>query len=147
MSLEDDVRDLALNPTLSGLEPGALRLIAFAAETKILRAGDILFRRGDPSDGGYIVRSGSIALEAEGVTTVVHPPSLLGDTALITDTTRPATALARQPSSVQKISRTLFRRVLEEYPDSAVRLRQTLAARLRALGQELDKARLDVFER
>jgi CRP-like cAMP-binding protein len=146
MALVDDVRDLARNPTLRDLEPEALRLIAFSAETRILRAGDILFRRGDVSDGGYVVLSGSIALETGGPATIVRAPMLLGDAALITETSRPATALAREPSSVLKISRTLFHRVLTEYPDSAVRLRRTLANRLDALSQDLDMLRIDAFE-
>lgn len=146
MALVDDVRDLARNPTLRDLEPEALRLIAFSAETRILRAGDILFRRGDASDGGYVVLSGSIALEADGPATIARAPMLLGDTALITETRRPATALAREPSSVLKISRALFHRVLTEYPDSAARLRRTLADRLDVLGQDLDMLRIDAFE-
>jgi CRP-like cAMP-binding protein len=146
MALVDDVRDLARNPTLRDFDPEALRLIAFSAETRILRAGDILFRRGDVSDGGYVIRSGSIALEADGPATIAHAPTLLGDTALIAETRRPATALAREPSSVLKISRSLFHRVLAEYPDSAVRLRRTLADRLDALGQDLDMLRIEAFE-
>ena len=66
MALQDDVRTLASNPTLRDLEPDALRLIAFSAETRILRAGDVLFRVGDLSDGGYVVLSGGIALETDG---------------------------------------------------------------------------------
>lgn len=146
MALVDDVRDLARNPTLRDLEPEALRLIAFSAETRILRAGDILFRRDDVSDGGYVVLSGSIALEADGPATIARAPMLLGDAALITETRRPATALAREPSSVLKISRSLFHRVLTEFPDSAVRLRRTLATRLDALGQDLDRVRIESFE-
>jgi CRP-like cAMP-binding protein len=146
MALMDDVRDLTRNPTLRDLEPEALRLIAFSAETRILRAGDILFRQGDISDGGYVVISGSIALESDGPVTIARAPMLLGDTALITETRRPATALAREPSSVLKISRSLFHRVLNEYPDSAVRLRRSLANRLDRLGQDLDMVRITSFE-
>lgn len=64
MGLEDDVGKLARTATFAALEPDALRLVAFSAETRILRAGDILFRRGEPSNGGFVVLSGSIALDA-----------------------------------------------------------------------------------
>ena len=141
MALEDDVRNLAHNPTLRDLEPEALRLLAFSAETRILRAGDVLFRRGQASDGGYVLLSGSIALEAEGPATIVRPPTLLGDSARIIETRRPATALAREPSGVLKISRPLFHRILSEYPDSAVRLRRTLRDRLIGLSGDLDAVR------
>lgn len=147
MALHDDVRNLASNPTLRDLDADALRLIAFSAETRILRAGDVLFRIGDASDAGYVVLSGAIALETTGApATIVRAPALIGDSALITETVRSATALAREPSSVLKISRALFRRVLSEYPDSAARLRKTLADRLLALRRDLDAVRMSALE-
>ena len=58
MALDDDVRDLARLPLFQEIEPEALRLLAFSAETKILRLGDVLFRKGEPSDSGYFILSG-----------------------------------------------------------------------------------------
>jgi CRP-like cAMP-binding protein len=143
MALQDNVRNLALNPTLRDLEPDALRVIAFSAETRILRAGNVLFRRGEASDSGYVVLSGAIALQAEGgEETVVRAPTLIGESALITETTRAATATATEPSSVLKVSRALFHRVLDEFPDSAARLFQTLHVRLHGLTDELEALRV-----
>lgn len=144
MGLEDDVGKLARTATFAALEPDALRLVAFSAETRILRAGDILFRRGEPSNGGFVVLSGSIALDASdsGAPTarIVRPPALIGELALLTETERPATAIAREPSSVLRISRQLFHRVLNEFPTSAQRLRRSLGARLTQFTGELDAA-------
>src|ERR1700724_526928 len=134
MGLEDDVSQLARIPALAVIEPEALRLIAFSAETRILRAGDVLFRRDEISNDGFVVLAGSIAMDASGdgavTARIVRPPGLIGDLALLTQTRRPATAIAREPSTVLRISRLLFRRVLHEFPDSAERLRQSLRARL-----------------
>ena len=146
MSLEDDVRTLARNPALAELDSDALRLIAFSAETRILRAGDVIFRRNDVSDGGVFVISGSVSLDSGSTTHVFGPGSLLGDLALLSDTRRPATAIAREPSSVLKISRALFHRILNEFPDNAVRLHRTLQARLVGLGNELDSVRWSDFQ-
>ena len=146
MALHDDVRSLASNPTLRDIDPEGLRLIAFSAEARILRAGDVLFQAGDTSDGGYVVLSGVIALETTNAPAViVRPPGLIGDSALITETIRSATAIAREPSSVLKISRALFRRVLSEYPDSAEKLRRTLGARLADLSDDLARLRANGF--
>jgi CRP-like cAMP-binding protein len=141
MTLQDDVRNLARNPTLSDIDPEGLRLIAFSGETRILRKGDVLFRIGDPSDGGYVVFSGTIALEGRGGALILEPPALIGDAALIAETICQATATAREPSSVLRISRALFHRVLSEYPDSAARLHRTLTERLKALAHDLDSVR------
>jgi CRP-like cAMP-binding protein len=145
MGLEDDIGVLARNPTLAALEPDALRLIAFAAETKTLRAGDVLFRRDEISNDGFVVLSGSVAIDPSGLgaatARIVRPPGLIGDIALLTQTRRPATAIAREPTSVLRISRQLFHRVLNEFPGSAEKLRQALAGRLLQFTAELGSVR------
>ena len=64
MALEDDIAILSQAPLFNLLDRDALRLVAFAAENRTLRAGDMLFRKGDRSDGGYVVSRGAIALDA-----------------------------------------------------------------------------------
>jgi CRP-like cAMP-binding protein len=144
MALEDDVAKLARHAIFAALEQDALRLLAFSAETRILRAGDVLFRRDEASNGGFVVLSGSIALDASDVggsaARIVRPPALIGEIALLTRTTRPATAIAREPSTVLRISQQLFRRVLSEDPAGAERLRLVLAARLGEFTADLQAA-------
>ena len=144
MALEDDIAILASAPLFSLLDRDALRLVAFASETRSHAAGDVLFRRGDRSDGGYIVRSGAIALEArDGAPPdfVAGPGALIGRTALFTRVQRPATATAREASTVMRISPTLVRRVLEEYPRAAGILHQALVRDLVALSSGLERIR------
>lgn len=145
MGLESDIAKLARNPTLNVLEPEALRLIAFAAETKNLRAGDVLFHRDDISDDGFLMLAGSIALDPSGIgaatAQIVRPPALIGEIALFTQTRRPVTAIAREPTSVMRISRSLFHRALSEFPASGERLRQALGERLREFTSELGSVR------
>jgi CRP-like cAMP-binding protein len=147
MALEDDLRNLSRVPFFAALEPDARRLVAFSAETRILRAGDVLFRKGEPSDGAYVLMQGSVVLDAQdngGVDFEVSLPySLIGELALISDTARPATAIARVPTTVLKIPRRLFHRVLNEYPSSAQALRQMIESRLVGFSQHLDNLRED----
>jgi CRP-like cAMP-binding protein len=145
VALENVVQVLAQHPTLAALEPEALRLIAFSGETRILRAGDILFRRDEMSDAGYLILSGAIALDASDngakAARVLGPGSLIGDMAMIAKTKRPATAVAREHSTILKISRALFHRILNEHPRSAEQLRQHMAERLRGFARDLDGVR------
>lgn len=146
MALDNDVRNLARNPTLAALEPDALRQLAASAETRILRKGEILFRRDEPSDGGYVIVSGTIALDPSdhgGNVRLVRPPALIGDMALIAKTRRPVTATATEQTAVLKISRALFLRILEESPASAERLKRALSDRLVQFLSELNGLRGD----
>ena len=134
MSLDQDIRYLSALPLLAALGPEALRLMAFSGETRLFRAGDVLFRRGEPSDGGFIIMVGAVALDAtdEGrpARQIVGPGALIGERALISALPRPATAIAREPTTVLKITRRLFHRVLAEFPEGTERMRQNLAAAL-----------------
>jgi CRP-like cAMP-binding protein len=145
MGVDDEIGKIARNPTLAALEPEALRLIAFAAETKSYRAGDILFRRDEISNGGVVVLTGSVAVDPSGLgaatARIVRPPALIGETALLLQTRRPATAIAREPTNVMLISRQLFLRVLGEFPGSAEKLRQAMGTRLRQFTRELAAVR------
>ena len=58
MALDDDIAVLIKAPLFNLLEKDALRLVAFASENRTFRAGDVLFRKGDRSDGGYVVSQG-----------------------------------------------------------------------------------------
>ena len=140
MALEDDIALLSQVSLFQGMDRDVLRLIAFAAEARQLRAGDTLFRKGDLSDGGFVVARGSIVLmdgDASQIEAVAGPGTLLGELALIAETRRPATAGAREHCGLLRLSRAMFRRTLEEYPRFAQRLHADLLSRVRGLSGEL----------
>ncbi len=141
MALKRDIAVLRSVPLFAAMDEDALRLIAFSAENRVYRAGDLLFRRGDLSDGGYVVLSGAIALDAADdgspAPIVAATGSLIGELALIIDTARPATAIVREPCVVLKISRHVFRRVLEEFPEIAERVHAHCLARLQGMTDHL----------
>ena len=143
MALDNDIGLLARAPLFSLLGQEPLRLLAFAAETRVLQEGDILFRKGDRSDGGYVVTEGAIALDPGDGSPVflAERGALIGRTALFVRMTRPATATARTRSAAMRISPTLMRRVLEEFPSAAQALHTTLAGEMAVLTDSLERIR------
>ena len=132
MALEDDIRTLSETPLFDELGRDALRLIAFSADRVRLAEGDVLFREGDRADSGFVIVAGSLTLTRGGAEKIVERGALLGELALICDGSRPATAVARQPTEVVRVARGLFQRLFEEYPDLARKLHARLAARVTA---------------
>lgn len=131
MSIEDDIALFNRVPTLNVLGMAALNVLAIGAEHKNLEFGDELFKIGDEGDSGYVIKRGSFRVAAiERVNeTTVGPGSLIGELALMVAMPRPATAMALESSTVIRLSRSLFQRVLESHPEAARRLRDEMAAR------------------
>ena len=134
MTIEDDIAFLERVPTLGMLGRGALRILAIGADSHQVPKGEILFVAGDDADAGYVVQQGSFNLTPIGVETDyavrVGVGTLLGESALFTENTHPSTATAFEPSTVLRIPRPLFLKMLEGYPEAAMRLRDVLAKRL-----------------
>jgi CRP-like cAMP-binding protein len=144
MTIEDDIAFLAQVPILGRLGAGALRILAIGAESYSVQAGQMLFAAGDAADCAFIVQQGSFGLQPQGpgeAEVVAGPGTLLGESALLVETIRPATATAREDATVMRISRTMFVKMLESYPDAALRLRELIATRAEQWARELERVR------
>src|SRR5450755_4348821 len=130
MTIEDDIAFFERVPTLGLLGRDALRILAIGAESRYVHGGEVLFGIGDGADAGFVIQEGAFSLSsghAGDEPLVVGRGALIGELALITETTRPATAL--EPSTVLRIPRGLFLKMLDGFPSAAEKLRDILAAR------------------
>lgn len=150
MTIEDDIAFLEQVPDLRRLGAPVLRMLAIGAESHGVEAGQALFTAGDAAEGAYIVQWGSFSLKpqwASDVETIAGPGTLLGELALLTEMKRPATATAREDSRVMRISRAMFLKVLDGYPDAAQRLREAIAARADDWAREMEDVRATLAAR
>jgi CRP-like cAMP-binding protein len=134
MTIEDDIAFLERVPSFAILGRDALRILAIGAESRYVHGGEVLFTVGDPADAGYVIQDGSFTLktdntEASAAAMTATRGTLLGELALLTETTRPVTATAAEPSTVIRVPRSLFLKMLEGFPDAARRLRDYIATR------------------
>jgi CRP-like cAMP-binding protein len=145
MTIEDDIAFLQRVPALSLLGRDALRILAIGSEARYIHEGMSLFGEGEDADGAYVVQEGSFELVSRNgrnaETSVIGPGTLIGELALLTEAKRPATATAREPSSVVRITRQLFLKMLEGYPDAALRMRDALAVRVNETAREFSNVR------
>jgi CRP-like cAMP-binding protein len=125
MALTDDIQLFSQLPLFKGMTEDQLRLIAFGADRRVIAAGQMLFRQGSPAESAYVIVSGSLQLSAAGsdgiarTDSVVGPGTLISELALVTLVERKFTAVAREDTSIIRITRTLFHRLIEEYPSAA----------------------------
>jgi CRP-like cAMP-binding protein len=144
MSIEDDIAFLEGVPSLRLLGRDALRILAIGAESRYIHEGISLFGEGEDADSAYVVQEGSFDLVSEKnaiAPSVAGPGTLIGELALLTETRRPTAAVAREPSTVVRIPRQLFLKMLEGYPDAALRMRDAVAARVNRTAGEFARVR------
>jgi CRP-like cAMP-binding protein len=145
MSIDDDIGFFQRVPTLSLLSRQALRVLAIGAQSRYVHGGEILFNAGERAEGAFVIQEGRFLLtpgdSGDGRDVQVGPHTLLGDVALVTETKRPTTATAVEPATVLFISRALFLKMLDSFPESARKLRDVLVARLQHTTGELGNVR------
>lgn len=146
MSIDEDIALLERIPSFGLLGRAALRVLAIGAETHRIGAGNVLFAAGEPADAGYVIQEGSFSLLPDSATDAAQEVTvgrgvLLGELALMAETARPATATALEPASVLRISRTLFLKMLDGYPDAARKLRDSLMSRADQSARDIEHLR------
>jgi len=138
MSIEDDVALLERVPTLRLLGTDALRMLAIGSEQRNVARGDLLFNEGDDADAGFIVQRGAFRIgNGAGAEIVAGPGALIGELALVVAMQRPSTATALEHSSVIRVARSLFQRVLESDPAAARRLRDEFVGRTSQIANDI----------
>jgi CRP-like cAMP-binding protein len=138
MSIEDDVALLERVPTLRLLGNAALRTLAIGSEQRDFDRGKMLFKAGDEADAGFVVQHGAFRVSDDsGAELIAGPGTLIGELALVIAMSRPSTAVALENSSVIRIARSLFQRVLESDPAAAQRLRDEFANRTSQIASDI----------
>jgi CRP/FNR family transcriptional regulator, cyclic AMP receptor protein len=112
-----------MNPAeLFRQETGALQIVA----------GDFLFREGESGDKMYVLLEGEMEiLLGDFVLETAGPGSLIGEMALIDDSPRTATAVAKTSCRLAEIDRRRFHFLVQQTPHFATHVMKTLADRLR----------------
>ena len=153
MSLKEEVSMLQRIPLFANIEAPKLKLLAFTSERVAFEAGHVLFREGDMGDAAYIIMEGEADVLVDSpagpvTVAVLGHNAFVGEIAILCDVPRTATVKARQRLVCLRISKELFLRLINEFPQMAVAVVRELALRLEASNQklrttvaELEKAR------
>jgi CRP-like cAMP-binding protein len=145
LALDDDIRLLSGVELFQSFTPDQLRLLAFGAENMRLASGQLLYEAGVEADGAFVVATGRVGLfreNAEGERVLLSEAgvgAMLGELALIADTVRPTGAVAVEDTELVRLSRKLFHRILQEYPELAAALRDHIARDLTRMVGKIDR--------
>ncbi len=125
-------------PLFAELDDGCLAILARVCHTRTIQKGKYLFCQNDPADCAYIVYSGAVSIllstpdGRELVINEMRPGDCFGELALLTGSTRSASAMARQASQLVIIPRDEFLREMQVEPALSRHLLETVSRRLYA---------------
>jgi len=144
MALDDDIRILSSVSLFKAFTPEQLRLLAFGAENLKLSAGRDLYGEVEEADSDHIGARGRIVLYRERRDGRVDLEDagagvILGELALIAESTRLTSARAEVDTELIRLNRKLFRRVLEEFPELALMLHDRIVATLQTLVERIER--------
>lgn len=137
---------LAQTRLFGSLPLNELMILAANTGTYNCPAGHIIFRRDDPGDVLYVIKSGSvrIVLPLKGgreiTLTVLNPGDLFGELSILDGRPRTAAAEAVKPTEALTIQREEFFAFLRRQPEAAIRIMGVLASRLRRTDELLGDA-------
>lgn len=145
MSINQEVELLRNIPLFSKIEPAKLKLLAFTSERLTYQADQVLCRQGDMGDAAYIIIEGVAAVRigtgaGEIEVARLGKGDVVGEIAILCDVPRTATVSATEPVTVLKITKELFFRLINEFPQIAIEIMRELAARLERTNAQLRDA-------
>lgn len=106
-----------------------------------VRAGETIFRAGEPGTVMYVLLAGSAAvLVGRELVEIALPGAVLGEMALVDEPARSATVVARHDCRLVPIACAQFDLLLMEAPAFAREVMRSMAARLRKMNARLADA-------
>jgi CRP/FNR family transcriptional regulator, cyclic AMP receptor protein len=134
---QTDLALIAGHPLFGALQQAQLqRLVAYAKHRRI-RAGRVIFAKGDRGDALFAIRAGTIKITApagdgrEAVFNILAEGEIFGEIALLDGQSRTADAVAVTDSDLLVIERRDFLALVESDPKIALKLIELLCTRLR----------------
>jgi CRP/FNR family cyclic AMP-dependent transcriptional regulator len=109
-------------------------LFRLETDTTTLSPGEWVFRQGEKGDSMYVLLEGDVdIIVGETVVETAERGALLGEMALIDNSPRSASAVARTPCRLVAINRKRFIFMVQQTPNFSIHVMKVMAERLRRM--------------
>lgn len=145
-TLSEEVDLLRRIPLFAAIDPGKLKLLAFASDRMIYHDGQSIFRQGEVGDAAYVVVKGvaDVVVETDSgdiVVAQVKENGVVGEIAILCDVPRTATVRANGELVALKIKKEHFLSLMTDFPKLGIQVMRELALRLSRTTTELTDVR------
>jgi CRP-like cAMP-binding protein len=135
---------LAAHPLFRGLAPSMLERLASFAVMQTVKAGTVLFSKGDRGSSLYAVCSGTVRISTpseqgkDAVFNLMLPGDIFGEIALLDGGERTADAVTVEDCQFMVLDRRDLLPLMREYPDVAFKMIEVLCGRLRRTSEQVE---------
>lgn len=141
MAINDDIVLLKKFDFFSKMTTEQLQLLVFGAEQQSFAAGDVIFKEGDLAECAYVILSGTVNLYRQNNSiqpvNTINSCALLDELALITEINRHFTAIVQSDCRLLQISRAVFLRLINEFPEITQYIYDYVSKRIRELASNV----------
>ncbi|HEX9330882.1 MAG TPA: ATP-binding protein [Anaerolineales bacterium] len=130
-----NLQDLRKSPLFQGLSDEELQKLMGMAEPVSLRAGDVLIKQGEPGDSAYVVMRGDFEVQKQSGQSLIkidvrNPGDVVGEMALLSQTPRSASVIAKTDGETLRIPKEAFEKLLASSTTAAMAILHWVMARL-----------------
>jgi CRP-like cAMP-binding protein len=135
---------LAAHPLFRGLAPSMLDRLASFAVVQTVKAGTVLFSKGDRGSSLYAVCSGTVRISTpseqgkDAVFNLMFPGDIFGEIALLDGGERTADAVTVEDCQFMILERRDLLPLMREHPDVAFKMIEVLCSRLRRTSEQVE---------
>ena len=145
-TLSEEVDLLRRIPLFSAIDPGKLKLLAFASDRMTFQDKQAVFRQGEVGDAAYVVIQGQADIvvgsgDQEIVVAQANENAVIGEIAILCDVPRTATVRANGNLIALKIKKEHFLGLMVDFPKLGIQVMRELALNLSKTTSELTEAR------
>jgi CRP/FNR family cyclic AMP-dependent transcriptional regulator len=129
--MADHVEHLKNVALFDGIPGGQLQRIANGVKERTFDAGASIVSAGEPGHGFYLIVQGRAEVKrGDRAVRTMGPGEYFGELALLRETPRTATVVAKDPTTCLVLTRWDFKGILDTNPTIAIRLLETVASRI-----------------
>jgi len=116
---EQMITFLLETPFFEKLEPTEIMEIIHIVEVAEYQAGEVIFKEGDPGDAWFVVYSGAVDVLRDGATNAIiiaeiGPKGCFGEMSILDGLPRSATVRAAEDSTVLRVKRGAFGKLIDD---------------------------------
>jgi voltage-gated potassium channel len=108
---------VARMPLFAGLEASRIAEITGLLKRRVIPARSAIVHRGEPADAMFFIMAGEVEVEVPPHPVRLGPGQYFGEIALLRDTVRTATVVARKETQLLALDATDFRNLLDSHPE------------------------------